>query len=160
MQSGGSSRCDVVCIQASSTQLCVEFLSVSTSVHLLLFLATTASLVLSVPRKQYDPFGKGWPRRSVVIRCSPWSSQMALALSSMSLSLAHSPRDPPTRPKVVQGLFPSSRVRVRSHRGRCPDPTPRQPRGSRVSERNRCGKQSPTQVWVKFLDIHVKVFRP
>ena len=50
--------------------------------------------------------GKGWPRRSMVLRCGQWSSQVALALSSMSLSLDRSTRGPTNQVERCSRAFP------------------------------------------------------
>ena len=93
----------------------------------------------------------------MVIRCSRWSSQMEFTLSSMSVSLARLPRG--SRLKDAQGLFQNLQAFVF---GAIEEDVlaqhPANQKAAACPKEADAARQSQTHVWVKFLDIHVKVF--
>ena len=127
---------------------------------LLLLLVTTASLslasfdsVLSASRIQYGSFRTSCQRLAEMLRCSQWSSQMEMARSSKSLSLAQSSRGPTNQAESCSmGCPTSSSFHARSRRRRCPGPE-----AAASPKEIDAARQSQTHVWVKFLDTRVKV---
>ena len=132
---------------------CVEFLSVSTSVLLLLFLVKVATLylasldkTLSASRRHHDIFGTSCQKlaekkhgESVLVN----GHLIRHCESSMSLSLARSPRGPPSQAARCSESLSQICKLSWSEQSKKMAQHPAKQEAVKCPKRNRCGQAKP-----------------